>query len=82
MSIQFDSPAKIEQLNYYDQYISPTPLEYRIMRFQDLINENKEYFRLMNWNLDIIKHFSQKGNGKFIRPTHREILFTIPGCFY
>jgi hypothetical protein len=77
-------PATIEQLNYYDQYISPTPIQHRISLFQDLISDkDKEvYFRLMNWNLDIIKHFTNNGNKKFKRPSHKEILWAIPGCFY
>lgn len=82
MSIHFDSPATVEQLNYYDQYIAPTPLEYRISRFQDLIQFQELYFRLMNWNLDIIKYFTKYGTAKFKRPTHREAIWAVPGCFY
>jgi hypothetical protein len=82
MSINFDNPATIEQLNYYDQCVSPTPLEHRIARFQDLIQYQEDYFRLMNWNLDIIKYFTKYGTKKFKRPTHKEALWAVPGCFY
>jgi hypothetical protein len=78
------NPAIVEQLNFYDLYICPTHLEHRIACFQDLISDKiKEvYFRLMNWNLDIIRYFTDNGNKKFKRPTHSEALWAVPGCFY
>lgn len=82
MSIHFDSPATVEQLNYYDRYIAPTPLEHRISRFRNLIEYQDVYFRLMNWNLDVIKYFTKNGNQKFKCPTHKEVLWAVPGCFY
>lgn len=80
MSIYFDNPATIEQLNLFDLYVSPTPLEHRIARFRDIIEYQETWFRCMNWNLDVMKYFMR--DGKFKRPTHKEALWAIPGCFY
>lgn len=48
------------------------PLDYRIKRFQDLIAKGK-YYRIMNWNLSLIRKCFWKGNGKFIKPDRCEI---------
>ena len=80
MSLNFDNPATVEQLNLFDLYISPTPLEHRIARFRDIIEYQDTWFRCMNWNLDIMKYFMR--DGKFKRPTHKEALWAVPGCFY
>jgi hypothetical protein len=79
--MQFDNPPSIEQLNFFDRYISPTPLEYRIQRFQELVKKGV-YYRIMTWNIDIIMYFTYHNSGKFKRPTHKEAIWKVPGCFY
>jgi hypothetical protein len=49
------------------------PIDYRIKRFQELIDKGK-YYRIMNWNLVLIRKCFWKGNGKFIKPDQRELL--------
>lgn len=43
-----------------------TPIEYRIARFQDLINKKGKIYKLMNFNLYILRMCFKKGRGKFI----------------
>lgn len=52
--------------------LSMSPLEYRIARFQSLINDHDIYYRIMNFNLDIILDRFRKGNGKYLKLTKRE----------
>ena len=47
-------------------------IDYRICRFQDLISKGK-YYRIMNWNLALIRKCFWKGRGKFIKPKKWEI---------
>jgi hypothetical protein len=54
--------------------LSMSPLEYRIALFQSLINDHDKYYRIMNFNLDIILDRFRKGNGKYIKPTKRDII--------
>lgn len=49
------------------------PLEYRIKRFQELVDKGK-YYRIMNWNLALIRKCFWKGRGKFVKPEPWEIL--------
>jgi hypothetical protein len=44
-----------------------SPLEYRIQLFQELISKGK-YYRLKNFNLDLIRLRFRKGKGKFLKP--------------
>ena len=46
-------------------------IESRIMRFQELISKGKIY-KLMNFNLYILRRCFQKGNGKFVKLTEQE----------
>ena len=48
------------------------PIDYRIRRFQELILMGK-YYRIMNWNLSLIRKCFWKGKGKFIKPESWEI---------
>lgn len=48
-------------------------LEYRIQHFQNLINKGR-YYRIMNWNLSLIRKCFRKGNGKFLKPTKWNIV--------
>jgi hypothetical protein len=59
-----------------------SPLEHRILRFQDLISKGK-YYRIMNFNLDIIRIQFRKGKGKFLKPEEWEIRnYEENFCFY
>lgn len=49
------------------------PVDYRIKHFQELILKGK-YYRIMNWNLALIRRCFWKGNGKFIKPERWEIM--------
>jgi len=49
------------------------PIDYRIRHFQELILMGK-YYRIMNWNLALIRKCFWKGRGKFIKPDQREII--------
>lgn len=51
-----------------------TPLENRIARFQSLINDHDKYYRIMNFNLDIIRDRFRKGNGNYLKPTKKDII--------
>jgi len=42
-----------------------TPIENRIQRFQELVAKGK-YYKLMNFNLYILRMCSKKGRGKFM----------------
>ncbi len=44
-----------------------SPLDYRIQLFQELIQKGF-YYRLKNFNLDLIKIRFRKGKGKFLKP--------------
>ncbi len=49
-----------------------SPLEQRVLRFQELITKGK-YYRIMNFNLDLIRIRFRKGSGKFLKPEPWEI---------
>lgn len=52
--------------------LTMSPLEHRIKLFQELILKGI-YYRIMNFNLDLIRIRFQKGNGKFLKPEYWEI---------
>jgi len=57
-------------------------LEHRVLRFQDLIAKGK-YYRIMNFNLDLIRIRFRKGNGKFSKPNPWEMRnYEENFCFY
>ena len=57
-------------------------LDHRILRFQDLIAKGI-YYRIMNFNLDLIRIRFRKGNGKFIKPESWEMRnYEENFCFY
>ena len=57
-------------------------IDYRIKHFQELIKKG-EYYRIMNWNLALIRRCFWKGHGKFIKPDRREIINHIEDfCFF
>lgn len=77
--------SDLAYLNYLDQYVNRTPLEERIKRFQELINDHDVYFRLMNWNLDVMMHFIHKSkieHKPYKPPSHSDAVWAVPGCFY
>lgn len=49
------------------------PLEHRVKRFQELVDKGK-YYRIMNWNLALLRQCFRKGKGKFVKPEPWEIL--------
>ena len=49
-----------------------TPLDHRVLRFQELISKGK-YYRIMNWNLGLIQQCFWKGKGVFVKPNQWEI---------
>jgi hypothetical protein len=59
-----------------------SPLEHRVLRFQELITKGK-YYRIMNFNLDLIRIRFRKGNGKFLKSEPWEIRnYEENFCFY
>lgn len=59
-----------------------SPLEHRINQFQKLIGKGR-YYKIMNWNLALLRKCFWKGNGKFIKPTQQEIKNHYEDlCFY
>jgi hypothetical protein len=64
------------------EYISSNALEHRVARFQYLINEHDIYYRIMNFNLDIILDRFRKGNGKYINPQKWEIINYLDGTWF
>ncbi len=57
-------------------------LEQRVLRFQELITKGK-YYRIMNFNLDLIRIRFRKGNGKFLKPEKWEMRnYEENFCFY
>ncbi len=57
-------------------------VECRVKLFQELIKKEK-YYRIMNFNLDLIKIQFRKGNGKFLKPEDWEIRnYEENFCFY
>ncbi len=57
-------------------------LEQRVLRFQELITKGK-YYRIMNFNLDLIRIRFRKGNGKFLKPDLWEMRnYEENFCFY
>ncbi len=57
-------------------------LEQRIKLFQELIQKGY-YYRLKNFNLDLIRIRFRKGNGKFLKPESWEIRnYEENFCFY
>jgi len=49
-----------------------TPIEHRIKLFQELVKKGI-YYRIKNFNLDIIVLQFRKGKGKFLKPDAWEI---------
>ncbi len=59
-----------------------SPLDYRIQLFQELIQKGF-YYRLKNFNLDLIKIRFRKGKGKFLKPEAWEMRnYEENFCFY
>jgi hypothetical protein len=59
-----------------------SPLEHRVLRFQELITKGK-YYRIMNFNLDLIRIRFRKGKGKFLKPEPWEMRnYEENFCFY
>jgi hypothetical protein len=59
-----------------------SPLETRILRFQELVSKGK-YYQIMNFNLDLIRILFRKGNGKFLKPEEWEMRnYEENFCFY
>ncbi len=59
-----------------------SPLDYRIQLFQELIQKGF-YYRLKNFNLDLIKIRFRKGKGKFLKPEPWEMRnYQENFCFY
>lgn len=57
-------------------------LEHRIIRFQELIEKGR-YYRIMNWNLALLRKCFWKGRGKFMKPDYWEIKNHYENfCFY
>ncbi len=57
-------------------------LEQRIKLFQELIQKGY-YYRLKNFNLDLIRLRFRKGNGKFLKPEPWEMRnYQENFCFY
>lgn len=58
------------------------PIDCRICHFQELIDKGR-YYRIMNWNLVLIRKCFWKGQGKFIKPNYWEIRNHYEGfCFF
>jgi hypothetical protein len=62
--------------------LTMSALEQRIKLFQELIQKGY-YYRLKNFNLDLIRIRFRKGNGKFLKPESWEIRnYEENFCFY
>jgi hypothetical protein len=59
-----------------------SPLEHRVQLFQELVSKGL-YYRIKNFNLDLIKIRFRKGKGKFLKPEPWEMRnYQENFCFY